>query len=143
LIQFVIHKRPRPQQRHRSNGRWNYDPSAKEKKEFAMLIRQYAPDKPIEGDIDLHLTFCYKRPKAHYRKKDGELIRKKIVPYYKKSRPDIDNLSKWVMDSLGDFFLDDSQVVSLNAQKVYGSEDLIHIKIFHNKKYCKSQEKYL
>ena len=58
------------------------------------------------------------------------------MPYYKTSRPDVDNLAKWVLDSLQDFYVDDAQVVSLNAIKVYGEEDYIHVKMFHNKKYC-------
>ena len=136
MINFLIKQRPKPQQRHRSNGRFQYDPSAKDKKEFALLAKEYAPKTPLRHKFDLHLTFCYKRPKNHYRSVKKQPVLKDDAPYYNTSRPDIDNLSKFVMDSLQDFYVDDAQVVSLNAIKVYGEEDYIHVKMFHNKKYC-------
>lgn len=137
MIQFIVNGLPRPQQRHRSRGRWTYDPSAEEKKEFAFQIKKDAPVKPMTDELDVHISFVYKRPKKHYRVKAGKLLRKQEVPFYKKSRPDLDNLIKFYLDAMqGIVYKDDSQIVSLNAQKVYGSENMVHIKIFYNKKYC-------
>ena len=136
MFNFLIKQRPKPQQRHRSNGRFQYDPSAKDKKQFRLLAKEYAPPKPLKHNFDIHLIFCYKRPKTHYRTVKKKLILKDIAPFYKSSRPDVDNLSKFVLDSLQDFYIDDAQVVSLNAIKVYGEEDYVHVKMFHNKKYC-------
>ena len=56
------------------------------------------------------------------------------MPYYKRSTPDIDNLVKFYLDALqGYAYLNDSQVTSINAVKVYGEEDFVHIKIFNIK----------
>ena len=136
MFNFLIKQRPKPQQRHRNHGKFHYDPSSKEKKDFRIQAKEYAPKKPLTHKFDVHLTFCYKRPKSHYRSVNKEPVLKDDMPYYKTSRPDVDNLARWVLDSLQDFYVDDAQVVSLNAIKVYGEEDYIHVKMFHNKKYC-------
>ena len=73
-----------------------------------------------------------RRPKSHYgtgRNKDILKERFQNIPCTKK--PDIDNLIKFVLDALqGDngFFIDDSQVVSIFAEKEYsklGSTEII------------------
>lgn len=138
MIQFLVNIRPKPQQRHRSRGKYFYDPSVQDKKTFITLIKRQIPKKPLLYPFDMHITFCYKRPKNQYRTKNKKLILKDDVPYYKSNKPDIDNLIKFYMDCMnGLVYKDDAQVVSINAQKVYGSKDYIHIKLFHKKKYCK------
>jgi len=132
LIKFLIRTRPKPQQRHRSRGRFQYDPSSKDKKDFLLQAKEYAPKNPSLKPIELTLTFCYKRPKHHYTSKNKILTLKKDAPFYKKSRADIDNLIKFVADALGmnnTFYKDDAQIVSLNANKVWGSEDYVYVKI--------------
>ena len=45
-------------------------------------------------------------------------------------KPDLDNLTKAVLDALNNVaFTDDSLVVSLRASKRYGDQDLIHVEI--------------
>lgn len=45
------------------------------------------------------------------------------MPYYCKSRPDIDNYIKFVMDCLnGIIYKDDSQVVHVEATKIYSTD---------------------
>ena len=39
MITLFVQTKPRPQQRHRSNGRFQYDPSAKEKKAFIDQVK--------------------------------------------------------------------------------------------------------
>jgi len=130
LIKFLIRTRPKPQQRHRSRGRFQYDPSSKDKKDCLLQAKEYAPKLPTLRNIDLELTFCYKRPRSHYRSKNKKLILKEDAGFYKSSRSDLDNLVKFVADSLqGVFYKDDAQIVSLNANKVWGSEDYVYVKI--------------
>ena len=134
MINLFIRTKPRPQQRHRNNGRFHYDPSAKEKKEFINQIKERIPKNPLGMYIDMCFVFCYKRPKSHFRRKNKKDILKNDVPHYKKNVPDIDNLCKFYMDALqGYIYKSDSQVVSINAEKVYGEEDFVHIKITHTK----------
>ena len=139
MINFYIKSRPRPQQRHRSSGRnFYYDPFSKDKKKFKLLSKEYSPRYPLIGFIEINFTFCYKRPQKHYRTKNKKKVLKDNMPYYKKSRPDIDNLCKFYMDAMqGTFYKDDAQITTLLATKVYGSEDYIHVKISSTKKYCK------
>ena len=140
MIKFLIRTRPKPQQRHRSRGRFQYDPSSKDKKDFLLQAQQYAPKKPISRMIDMELTFCYKRPRTHFISKNKKLILKEDAPFYKGSRSDLDNLVKFVADSLqGVFYKDDSQIVSLSANKVWGAEDYVYVKISHTKKYLEKQ----
>ena len=141
LVSFLIRVKPKPQQRHRSNGRFQYDPSSKDKKEFSLLAKQYAPATPTSKAIELDLTFCYKRPRNHYRSKNKQLILKSDMPFYKKSRADIDNLIKFVADSLNEiFYVDDAQIVSVRAIKIWGEEDSVLVKISTTKKYLEIQE---
>ena len=140
MINFLIRTRPKPQQRHRSNGRFQYDPSSKDKVNFLLQARPFAPAKPITKDIELNITFCYKRPKNHYRSKNKQLILKDDAPFYKSSKADLDNLVKFVADSLnGIFYKDDSQIVSIYASKVWGAEDYVFVKVSPTNKILEKQ----
>ena len=136
MIKFLVKTRPKPQQRHRiRGGRFQYDPSAKDKKDFLLQCKQFAPKIPTLRNIEMELTFCYKRPKNHFRSKNKILILKEDSPLYKGSKADIDNLAKFYIDSMnGVFYKDDAQIVSLSANKVWGSEDYIYCKISYTKK---------
>ena len=134
MITLFVQTKPRPQQRHRSNGRFQYDPSAKEKKDFIEKVKARIPNYPNTDNVTISFTFCYARPQKHYRSKNKVKILKDDIPYYKTSVPDIDNLCKFYMDAMqGYFYKSDSQVVSINAIKVYGEESFVLIKMFHTK----------
>ena len=138
LIQFLIRIKPKPQQRHRNNGRFQYDPSKSDKKDFILLSKQYAPPKPITDIVEIDITFCYKRPASHFRTKNKEKILKDSLPFFKVGRPDVDNLAKFYLDAMqGIFYKDDSQVVSLHGRKVYGKEDYVMVKIIPSKNFTK------
>ena len=141
MIKFLVKTRPKPQQRHRSNGRFQYDPSSKDKMLFLLQAKEYAPKLPTLRNIDMELTFCYKRPRSHYRSKNKKLILKEDSPSYKGSKADIDNLAKFYIDAMNKvFYKDDCQIVSLNANKVWGSEDYVYVKIAYTKKYLEIKE---
>ena len=125
-IQFQILGPPKHQQRHRhvTTGKFTrtYDPSAKDKTNFLLQAKQYAPKSPIVGVVKLRVWFCMPRPKSHYRTgKFAGILKdkyKEVVWHTKKS--DIDNLLKLVMDSLnGVFWKDDSQICQVIAYKLY------------------------
>ena len=80
--------------------------------------------------LSLSLTFRMKRPKSHFiNNKPGPNRLKKqftstTTSQYSNIRSDIDNLCKFVMDTLnGIVYVDDRQVVQLTATKVLDSED--------------------
>ena len=109
------------QKRHR-HSRWGtYDPSSKDKQKMWLQIAQFKPKRPLAGDIYLKLIFYMQRPKHHYRTGKFKHLLKDNVPEYVAKRPDLDNYCKYIMDVLQPgFYKDDSQVVKLQAEKVYG-----------------------
>lgn len=69
------------------------------------------------GPVELHVTFAFPRPKAHYRA-NGEL--KANAPHYKTSAPDLDKLVRAIGDALtARVFRDDAQVAVWRVEKVY------------------------
>ena len=126
MINFYIKSRPRPQQRHRSSGRnFYYDPSSKDKKVFAKKVIAKAPKKALKGEIMIRLLFVMPRPKSHYRTgKFKHMLKYKYEKvYYHTYTPDLDNLVKFICDTIqgkNRIILDDSQICRLQAEKVYG-----------------------
>lgn len=67
----------------------------------------------------LRMTVLYRlpRPKAHYGKKGL----KDSAPYYRSKTPDLSKLQRSTEDALtGIVYVDDSQIVRIEATKVYG-----------------------
>ena len=116
---------PVAQKRHRHAKRGNatitYDPSSKEKEIFLWQVKDMEPKEPLEGPLRMRLYFKIQRPKSHFGTGRNSKTIKDGMPKYAKSRPDIDNYIKFVMDALGKgrFFKDDSQIVMLEAYKMY------------------------
>eukprot|EP00559_Dactyliosolen_fragilissimus_P008951 CAMPEP_0184861534 /NCGR_PEP_ID=MMETSP0580-20130426/6200_1 /TAXON_ID=1118495 /ORGANISM="Dactyliosolen fragilissimus" /LENGTH=232 /DNA_ID=CAMNT_0027359065 /DNA_START=356 /DNA_END=1054 /DNA_ORIENTATION=+ len=77
-----------------------------------------------EQYISLSLLFRQRRPKAHFVGNDPTRgLRPTSPEKYRITRTDVDNLAKFVMDSLnGILYVDDKQVVELIAKKVLDSE---------------------
>lgn len=129
IIHLKVLGDPVAQKRHRmhhiktKDGReftTSYDPDKKNKKTFAGIIQSQAPDVPLEGPLHISLEFRMPRTKAHYGtgKKSG--ILKPGAPVWHISRPDKDNLEKFVFDALsGVFYRDDSQICSCDTKKIY------------------------
>lgn len=73
---------------------------------------------PYTGPLTVFLEFSLTRPKSHPKTK----------PTYPTSRPDIDKLSRAVLDALTHIvFKDDSQVTSLSAVKRWGDPPGVRI----------------
>ena len=120
IIYFEIEGTPKPLQRHRHFGRRTYDPSKKDKKNFYLLAAQYKPKAPITKAIRLGVVFYFNRPKSHYRTGKFSYILKDDAPTYHTKTPDVDNLAKFIADSLQpNFYKDDSQIIELKAEKYY------------------------
>lgn len=96
-------------------------PTAEAEEAMQWIMREQC-SQPLEGPLKLSVYFCFRRPNSWPKAKrdavdDGE------EPWYT-GRPDLDNLVKLVKDA-GNKVLwqDDSQIVSLEAFKVYGPEN--------------------
>jgi Holliday junction resolvase RusA-like endonuclease len=126
-IQFTVRGQPLALKRHRSGNGFLYNPSAKAQQSFCTTVESLfanhaAPLFPRDDYLTVVMVFYLKRPKNHYvgNKVAPERLRP-TAPLYTKSPPDVDNLAKFVLDSMnGLLFHDDRQVVSLHATKVYG-----------------------
>lgn len=116
---------PTAQQRPRVTRQHTYDPSMRDKVEFLKSIMDQLPATPLTEALVLRITFSFARPKSHF-KRDGTLLR--MAPARHTKKPDVDNLIKFVMDALnGHLYVDDAQVVSVAARKLYAAEDGIEI----------------
>jgi len=91
-----------------------YDPDTSRdwKRTVQAQVIAVKPSAPFDCPLSMELSFVLPRPKSLPRK----------VVYHTK-RPDIDNLFKAISDALnGIVYRDDSQIVQLAVEKVYGSE---------------------
>jgi len=71
-------------------------------------------DKPLSGLVALSLVFIFPRPKSWPKS------RKQL---YHRSRPDVDNLQKFILDAGNNILWnDDCQIVNITASKLYGPE---------------------
>ena len=107
--------------RHRSTKAGvTYNPSMKAQRSFLESCQHLIPTTPLVGPLSATLSFHFKRPKAHYRSHQKELILKEGSDVYHIKRKDIDNLVKFVLDSLNKIaYLDDSQIAVLQCIKLY------------------------
>ncbi len=97
-----------------------YKPTENTQREnlIALAYKQAEPDiPPCECAVKLTLYAKFLVPKSWSKKKREN-------PGYKVSKPDLDNIVKSVKDGLNRVaWVDDSQVVTIDAEKVYGDRD--------------------
>lgn len=80
--------------------------------------------KPIEGPIEIRLSFFLPRPKAHFGTGRNAGKVKPSAPKNHTSKPDVDKLARAVLDGLtGTAWGDDAQVETITATKQYAEQD--------------------
>lgn len=113
---------PAPQGSKRHVGGGRMIESCKALKPWRDLIIADARKQNITAVIDtpvgVSLVFCFPRPKNHFNK-HGKLLGR--APTHKITRPDLDKLTRGVLDSLvyAGMIADDSLVYNINAHKRY------------------------
>ena len=121
-IWYPVRPLPAPRPRVTKRGAYNPPIYTKWKRELS-LIASTKIKKPIENEVFIKIEFFYEIPKS-WSKKKKELAR------WHKSKPDIDNLIKSVLDGLnGIAYTDDAQVVMIQARKQYATENGVKIEI--------------
>ena len=104
---------PRP--RFRNTGRFvqTYMPTSYTKhKDF---IREQMPNALLDGKLKVTLSFYFKPPKSWSNRK--KLL---AIGQYKRTKPDIDNLIKTVLDAANKkVWQDDNQIVEISSLKQY------------------------
>jgi len=115
-LTFRVSGRPRPQARPRFTSKGVvYIPSQKHVKAFRRTIQGSLPAMLLRGPLSLKTKFAFRRPKGAQPGVDDR---------YVVGRPDIDNLTKLVMDAMNNHvYKDDSQVVVLSSSKVYDDDE--------------------
>lgn len=98
-----------------------YTPGTAEawKGEIARVAEQHRPPVPFTRAVPMAIVFIFARPAGHYGTGRNADRLKPSAPAGHLCKPDVDNLSKCVMDvlmTLG-FFRDDGQVNDLRVRK--------------------------
>ena len=147
LLKFTVRGKPVPLRRHRTSRGFMYNPSAKMQMEFRQVVSDMiyptVPPSSVEEYIEsssaqqpepifkedeylaVTLLFRLKRPKSHFigSKPGPGRLRPTSPGKLHTTRTDVDNLAKFVLDSLNDLvYVDDRQIISLHAAKVLDSE---------------------
>lgn len=131
MITFFVPGVPQALKRHRSFVRSGraimVDPSAAAKETFLLLALEHRPEEPIRQPINLVVEFRFPRPQGHFTAK-GQV--KPSAPAFHTSRPDLDNLQKFICDALnGIFWHDDSYIWRISAIKRYDAVPGVQVTI--------------
>lgn len=103
----------------------------KESKDYKAFVRlvasEFAPEELITEPIVLNIDVYRKIPKSFSKKKHNEATEGILRPT---TKPDIDNLVKGIKDGLSKvIWHDDSQVISLVANKYYSDKPRAEVTI--------------
>jgi Holliday junction resolvase RusA-like endonuclease len=166
IIKFTVKGNPIPLARHRTYRGYVFNPSAKKQQQFASVVLNMLPTScfmnstisilgstsrtidnvvPIFKDdeiIDVKLLCRMKRPKNHFKASipgPGRLKDNAPDSLYV-TRKDVDNLAKFVLDSLNQIiYVDDKQIASLHVLKIYddghyssGATDVLIQRLTHD-----------
>jgi Holliday junction resolvase RusA-like endonuclease len=128
------------------------EPKPKQSAKFAKMgkfVKSYQPKEVVQNERNIRTQIISQLPKDFVPYKGGlkmtiiyvfpplKSMSKKVIKkveegtLHKITRPDLDNLTKSLLDAMnGVVFIDDAQVVYLSLTKKYGNtpETLIHIK---------------
>lgn len=134
-IKLEIYGNPIALKRHRTyrsetGANINIDPSKSDKEVMLWkAIAQKKPKKPFDCPLKLTCIFYMPRPKSHFGTGKNSGVIKAKAPVFHTSKPDNDNLQKFILDALnGIYWKDDSIVSTIISRKVY-SNDLPRTKI--------------
>ncbi len=143
-MKFLIQGDPISQVRHRrktiKGKTWEFDPLAKKKEEIRYLLSKQLLSKQENKEIEEEALFLRYKDFYHVslvfvfkvHKTDSKAIKKEKLEGSKKhtNTPDLDNLEKFLLDSMtGVLFSDDKKVVKLQSEKRWGIEACTEIDI--------------
>lgn len=136
LLTFTAYGTPAPQGSHRGfvvNGRAVITQDNKKTKPWRQTVKHAALEAMSEHDgflfgsepVDVDVCFVMPRPKHHYRTGRNAHLLRDGAPRFPAGKPDADKLCRSLLDALGEagVWKDDSQVVHLDAWKVYVGHD--------------------
>ncbi len=138
-ITLTIYGDPKAQKRHRHakikskkglDFITNYDPSKSEKQNFLLTVQNQRPKEPFDVPLSVDMAFYFSRPKGHYGTGKNANVLKPSAPKWHTSKPDVDNLRKFYMDSLNKiYWKDDSVICAGQTLKQYSNRPRVEIVI--------------
>ena len=130
---MIIHIEPveqaRPRATHRGRHITMYDPAKvkKFKKELSQLVRSQYKDEPLDGMLEVELSFYRQVQKSLSKIERARRLSGEHRPTVK---PDLDNYIKSTLDALnGILWTDDARIVDLHAHKYYSDDPHIEITV--------------
>lgn len=97
-----------------------YDPSGKDKQSMAAEIKRFAPRIPIDEPITVKIEFYMPRPQSHFGSGKNSSVLKPNAPSWCSSKPDLDNMVKYITDVMNAvFYRDDALIFWITANKRY------------------------
>ena len=92
-----------------------------------LYLEQHAGKKPFEGPVSMLISAFYQIPKSASKIRREAMARHHILPT---TRPDIDNITKIIMDALaGVAYQDDKQVTFCAINKLYSHEPKVVVDV--------------
>jgi Holliday junction resolvase RusA-like endonuclease len=90
------------------------------------LLKAYGERKPLDGAVELIVTFHMPRPKAHFLTRG----RRDDAPQYHTVKPDATKLLRAIEDAMtGIVWHDDSQVAIQSVKKIYADGRHGHVNV--------------
>lgn len=130
---MILHIEPveqaRPRATHRGRHITMYDPTKvkKFKKELSQLVRSQYKDEPLDGMLEVEISFYRQVQKSLSKKERARRLSGEHRPTVK---PDLDNYIKSTLDALnGILWTDDARIVDLHAHKYYSDDPHIEITV--------------
>lgn len=116
------------QRRHGANGRtWQTGRASKAKATFIAILERHAPEKPMQGPIAVN--WCMTFP--HTGKTSARAESGTIAAIPKETRPDLDNLSKLLLDAAttAGYWEDDARIAMLSCSKFNGDVPGLYFRV--------------
>ncbi len=118
MNQIIIDGLPVPWAAHCGYGRRSFNPRFKEKEFYQWQIKSHwNQEAPLTAPVSITIVYHMPIPLGTSKPKRLQMLNQKI---HHIKRPDVDNLNKFLCDCLKTIVMeDDSQVVHIDARKIY------------------------
>jgi len=118
MIQLTVDGLPVSWLAHRGYGKKSFNPRFKEKQFYQWQIKSQWNQNTLSGPVHLEITYHMPIPQGTSKVRKTQMLNGLMFPI---TRPDIDNLNKFLLDCLKTICMeDDNQVYKITAQKIYG-----------------------
>lgn len=133
-ITFIVNGDPIGKHRHRSmvlpNGmihNYNSTTNTRYEKLVAMEYKRQCSGIYFVGELEVIINAFFGVPKSWSKRKKEQALNGEFRP---QSKPDCDNVSKIILDSLNQVaFDDDKQITDLHTHKYYSNEPRVEVAI--------------